>query len=77
MRCQHVDGDVQCRFDATRRVHVASGDPPNPDQSGFAGTIYMVMVCNAARPRPPALDAAAAPSRFRTDRRASRGGRAD
>ena len=36
MRCQHVDDDTQCRLDATRRVLVASGDPPDPDQAGFA-----------------------------------------
>ena len=37
MRCQHVDDDIQCRLDATRRVFVGCGDPPDPDQSGFAG----------------------------------------
>jgi hypothetical protein len=51
MRCQHVDDDTQCRFDATRRVLVASGDPPDPDQSGFAGTVYMVQVCKQHDPR--------------------------
>jgi hypothetical protein len=61
MRCQHVDDDVQCRFDATRRVFVGCGDPPDPARSGFAGTIYTVQVCDPARPRPPAVDAAAAP----------------
>jgi hypothetical protein len=45
MRCQHVADDTQCRFDASRRVLVAGGDPPDPDQSGFEGTIYMVQVC--------------------------------
>jgi hypothetical protein len=44
MRCQHVDADTQRRLDATRRVLVASGDPPDPDQAGFAGTIYLVQV---------------------------------
>ena len=34
MRCQHVDDDTQCRLDATRRVLVAGGDPPDPDQAG-------------------------------------------
>jgi hypothetical protein len=29
MRCQHVDDDIQCRFDATRRVVIASGDLPD------------------------------------------------
>jgi hypothetical protein len=52
MRCQHVDDDIQCRMDATRRVFVASGDPPDPDQSEFAGTIYMVMVCMQHDPDP-------------------------
>jgi hypothetical protein len=28
MRCQHVDDDIQCRLDATRRVLVGGGDPP-------------------------------------------------
>jgi hypothetical protein len=36
MRCQHVDDDIQCRIDAERRVLVGCGDPPDPDQSGFA-----------------------------------------
>ena len=70
MRCQHVDDDLQCRSDATRRVLVGCGDPPDPDQAGFAGTVYMVMVCKQHDPT-LALDAAASPSRFRSDRRAS------
>ena len=66
MRCQHVDDDIQCRLDATRRVLVGCGDPPDPDQSGFAGTIYVVQVCkehdpdprrSTPLPRPPTLDA--------------------
>jgi hypothetical protein len=52
IRCQHVDDDIQCRFDATRRVMVASGDPPDPDQSGFAGTVYVVQVCKQHDPDP-------------------------
>lgn len=64
MRCQHVDDDTQCRKDATRRVLVVGADPPDPDQSGFAGTIYMVQVCRQHDPDPPAVDAAAAPSRI-------------
>ena len=51
-RCQHVNDDIQCRMDATRRVLVASGDPPDPDLSGFAGTIYMVHVCKEHDPDP-------------------------
>jgi hypothetical protein len=51
MRCQHMDDDTQCRLDATRRL-VASGDPPDPEQSGFAGTIYMVLVCKEHDPDP-------------------------
>jgi hypothetical protein len=43
---------IQCRFDATRRVMVATGDPPDPDQSGFAGTIYVVQVCKQHYPDP-------------------------
>jgi hypothetical protein len=50
MRCQHVDDDLQCRSDATRRVLVGCGDPPDPDQAGFAGTVYMVMVCKQHDP---------------------------
>ena len=38
--------------DATRRVLVASGDPPDPDQAGFAGTVYMVQVCKQHDPDP-------------------------
>jgi hypothetical protein len=52
MRCQHVEGDLQCRFDATRRVLVVGGDPPDPDQAGFAGTIYVVQVCKEHDPDP-------------------------
>jgi hypothetical protein len=52
MRCQHVDDDIQCRLDATRRVIVAGGDPPDPDQSGFAWTIYLVQVCKEHDPDP-------------------------
>jgi len=53
MRCQHVgDEDIQCRMDATRRVYVGGGDPPDPDQAGFAGTIYMVQVCKRHDPDP-------------------------
>jgi hypothetical protein len=52
VRCQRLDDDIQCRFDATRRVLVASGDPPDPDQAGFAGTIYMVQVCKEHDPDP-------------------------
>ena len=65
MRRQHLDDDTQCRLDATRRVLVASGDPPDPEQSGFAGTIYMVLVCKEHDPRSPAVDAVASGSRFR------------
>ena len=50
MRCQRVDDDVQCRFDATRRVLVGCGDPP--DQAGFAGTVYTVQVCKQHDPDP-------------------------
>jgi hypothetical protein len=52
MRCQHVADDVQCRFDAERRVYVASGDPPDPDQSGFVGIVYLVQVCKEHDPDP-------------------------
>jgi hypothetical protein len=52
MRCQHVDDDLQCRMDATRRVIVGCGDSPDPDQSGFAGTIYLVQVCKQHDPDP-------------------------
>jgi hypothetical protein len=33
-------------------VHVASGDPPDPDQAGFAGTDYTVQVCKEHDPDP-------------------------
>jgi hypothetical protein len=52
MRCQQMDDDLQCRLDATRRVMVASGDPPDLDQAGFSGTIYMVQVCKEHDPDP-------------------------
>jgi hypothetical protein len=44
-----VDDDIQCKFDATRRVLVASGDPPNPDQAGFAGTVYIAVAVQTGR----------------------------
>lgn len=61
MRCQHMDDDIHCRFDATRRVLIGGGDPPDPDQSGFAGAVYLVQVCkddpdprrSMPMPRPP------------------------
>jgi hypothetical protein len=68
MRCQHVDDDTQCRMDARRRVLVASGDPPDPDQSGFAGTVYLVQVCKEHDPDPRAVDACATSSGLRADR---------
>jgi hypothetical protein len=37
-------------MDATRRVFVGCGDPPDPDRTGFAGTIYMVQVCKEHDP---------------------------
>jgi hypothetical protein len=52
MRCQHMDDDIQCRFDATRRVLIGGGDPPDPEQSGFAGTVYLVQVCKEHDPDP-------------------------
>jgi hypothetical protein len=52
MQCQRVDNDLRCRFDATRRLVIAGGDPPDPDQAGFAGTIYMVQVCKQHDPDP-------------------------
>jgi hypothetical protein len=44
--------DIQYRMDATRRVLVACDDPPDPDQSGFAGTLSMVQVCKQHDPDP-------------------------
>jgi hypothetical protein len=52
MRCQRVDNDIQCRFDASRRVLVVGGDPPDPDQAGFGGTVYTVHVCKEHDPDP-------------------------
>ena len=52
MRCQHVDDENQCRLDATRSVLIGGGDPPDPDQSGFAGAIYLVQVCKEHDPDP-------------------------
>ena len=45
MRCQHVDDDTQCRMDAVRRCSSPVATHRNPDQAGFAGTVYMVQVC--------------------------------
>ena len=33
-------------------VVVAYGDPPDPDQAGFAGTVYTVQVCKQHDPDP-------------------------
>jgi hypothetical protein len=71
MRCQHVDDDLQCRMDATRRVLIVGGDPPDPDQSGFAGTVYMVPGLQAARPRPEPVYAAPEAVPISSDRPAS------
>jgi len=68
MRCQHVDDDIQCRLDATRRVMVGCGDPPDPDQAGFAGTAYMVQVCKQHDPD-PRLTPVSQGSRFGTQER--------
>jgi hypothetical protein len=38
--------------DATRRVLVVGGEPPDPDQTGFAGTVYTVQVCKEHDPDP-------------------------
>jgi hypothetical protein len=52
MRCQRVDDDTHCRFDATRRVLVVGGDPPDPDHAGFTGTVNRVQVCMQHDPDP-------------------------
>jgi hypothetical protein len=52
MRCQHLDDDIQCRLDATRRVFVGGGDPPDPNQAGFAGTVNLVQVYKEHDPDP-------------------------
>jgi hypothetical protein len=31
---------------------VGCGDPPEPDQAGFAGTVYLVQVCKRHDPDP-------------------------
>jgi hypothetical protein len=52
LSCVLVRRMRQCRLDATRRVLVACGDPPDPDLSGFAGTVYLVQVCKEHDPDP-------------------------
>jgi hypothetical protein len=42
----------QRAFGSRRCILVGCGDPPDPDQSGFAGTIYMVQVCKRHDPDP-------------------------
>jgi len=37
---------------ASRRVLVASGDPPDSDQARFAGTVHLVQVCKEHDPDP-------------------------
>jgi hypothetical protein len=71
MRCQHVDDDTQCRMDATRRVLVGGGDPPDPDQAGFAWTVYLVQVCKDHDPDPRRSMPLPRPPGFRADRRTS------
>ena len=51
-RCQRVDDEIQCRLNAERRVVIASGDPPDPDLSGFAEALYIVQVCKEHDPDP-------------------------
>jgi hypothetical protein len=63
MRCQHVDDDTQCRLDATRRVLVVGGDPPDPDQAGFARTVYLVQICSSMTPTPDGQCRGSAPLR--------------
>ena len=41
---------MQVRCHAARAV--GCGDPPDPDQSGFAGTVYLVQVCKEHDPDP-------------------------
>jgi hypothetical protein len=50
MRCQHVDDDIQCRLDATRRVLVGCGDPPDP--GGIRGDDLHGQVCKQHDPDP-------------------------
>lgn len=54
MRCQHLDSatNEQCPNEATRRAIVKWQDPPNPGQEGFAGTIFMVEICDDHDPDP-------------------------
>jgi hypothetical protein len=70
MRCQHVDDDIQCRFDASRRVRIACGDPLDPDQSGFAGPSTWSRSVSSTTPT-PAVDAAAAHAHVNAHRRTS------
>ena len=72
MRCQHVDDDVQCRFDATRRVLVACGDPAGPRPGRLRRDDLHGPGLQAARPRPSAVDADPTPSWFGAYRRTSR-----
>jgi hypothetical protein len=69
MRCQRVDADIQCRFDATRRVLVVGGDPPDPDLAGSPDRLHGPGL-QGTRPRPEPVDAAAAAPRSPADRRA-------
>ena len=71
MRYQHVDDENQCRLDATRRVLRRVWRPAGPRPSGVRGDRLLGPGLQAARPRPPAVDAAATSSRFRADRRTS------
>jgi hypothetical protein len=51
-RSQRVDDDIQCRFDADRRVRVIGGDSPDSDEAGSAGTVYLVQVWKQHDPDP-------------------------
>jgi hypothetical protein len=52
MRCQHVDDDTQCRMDATRRVLIGGGDPPDPDQAGLRGPSTWSRSARSTTPTP-------------------------
>jgi hypothetical protein len=70
MRCQHVDDDTQCRMDAVRRCSSPVATHRTQIRRGSRGPSTWSRSARSTTTTPtPAVDAVAASSRFRADRR--------
>jgi hypothetical protein len=52
MRCQHVNDEIQCRFDAERRVLIGGGDPPDPSRRDSRGPSTWSRFARSTTPTP-------------------------